>query len=1382
MTTSLLQGKQFFCRDWIFSKVFRCLENANSTARSYGMIIMGGPGCGKTALCCEMVWPTLLEGRQAVLSRRILGYYFCQAHNIETLSVTNFIHCLVNQISKCSLIHGYAEMISDPAIQNMLYPQQCEIDPDEVFRAAVMVPLSSISPPSESLFILVDSLDESYLQPVYERSVGSSHTIAELLANHHHILPSWLLFVCTARRQSKSVTRLFAGFRKIGLDDLRKSHVVRDVQQYILCRLDREDHLRQHLNRETAEMLNQLHIKSNGCFLYLERVLDGVVDNFILLQEIRDIPGTLNGLYLWLCQRLFPKKLFSRVQPILNVIFAARQPLAEKELYDCVLTRDTALTLNEFHHNMGLLSKILIDGYGGTKIIFHQSFAEWLLDVKYCTQKYLCVPAQGHAMLALSFTLRASTLTPVEVHKFTLHLVRSGIETALEPFHMPLWLMMSGANTEDCLFTEFTKDQAVVDLLLKAGAKLPIDEALVSSITGMSSSGNLDEDNASFFREDSLPEELDSSGRTALCNAAFQGNLSQVLSLISKGADLEVVDSSGQTALCHAARHGHTEIVSALLSAGASVNHADHEGWTALRSSAWGGHSDVVNLLLDARAEVDRADNDGRTALRAAAWGGHDDIVLKLLEHGACVNSVDKEGRTALIATSYMGHSKIVQHLLQYNASVNHEDIDGRTALSVAALCIPTSRTLLDVISLLIENGAEVDHEDKDGMTPLVVAAYEGHPEICELLLENDANVDHCDHLDRSPLDAAVSMGNSAVVRSLLFWGAGVDRIDAEGRSVLCCAAQQGNAEVVQQLLDRGLDELHRDNCGWTPLHIAAYEGNKEVVEILLEAGAQLKEFDNDGRIPLVLGALEGHLPVVAVLIEAGSPIESKGHDGRTALRVAALEGHVDVVQYLLCNDANVDYKDIDGRTTLYALALDNQVSAAKILLDYGANADLCDLDARTPLHIAAWQGYLEMVRALLSHGANPNSVDKDIRTPIQFAAWQGHAIVVEVLLENGATVEHESSEGATALGIAVQEGHEEVVGVLLRYGANPNHADKFGRTPVKIAVNGGHASVLKMLQSGAGPEVHALLPKAGKPLDLQANCEQLATMCNHVGIDQGQCNRNATATTSGVSSMETKYSSSTANAFSNGQLIMTSSPNSTSGKRKSLMSNNSSKSSSVRAVGTNTLSTNQSSSSGEGQTGPLTFTQELQQCSVPRHKNRSLNRLLSPVNEPSTPKKTGAKMSKSATKSNVEFSRADSSSHCSSTPSLPDDSSESKCVLPVSAGAAGASEGPPKERRPENNESVVNEVVWQRRFEQSQMKMNATNHDSTGTATAASTPAVLTSSHSKRSTIVTNPNYSLAKSRSSSDRTGRDTAASASDKMNSVRPTELRFKRETPL
>ena len=800
---------------------------------------MGGPGCGKTALCCEVVWPTTPTGRQVMLNKRVLAYYFCQAHDIETLSLTNFIHCLVDHISKSPLIHGYEEQLKDPAVQAVLEPSECERNPDEAFKKGILLPLLSLTPPTQNLYILVDSIDESYLQSISDRNAGSC-TIAELLANHHQLFPQWLLLICSARKQSKMVTRLFTGFRKISLDDLRKSHVVRDVQQYILCRLDQEEELRQHLSRETAEMLNQLHIKSNGCFLYLEKVLDGVANNFIMLREIREIPGTLNGLYLWLCQRLFVRKQFSAVvQPILNVILAARRPLTEMELYTCAYTRDTSLTFDEFKANLDLLSKVLIDGRDGTKILFHHSFAEWLLDVKHCTQKYLCTAAEGHGMLAMSFTMHAQSLTPVEVQDFALHLSKANLSTPIQPHHLALWLIQSGANVEDSLKPGLPKEQAVVQLLHNAGATIPTpDQATASAIT---LAAGQEETFKDLLDSGASVNQPDSSGRTLLANAAYQGNLQVVNMLITRAADFEVIDKNGQTSLNLAARQGHTEIVSALLQAGSCVDHPDNDGWTALRSAAWGGHTDVVGLLLTAGAEVDHADSDQRTALRAAAWGGHDDIVLKLLEHGACVNKVDNEGRTALIAAAYMGHVEIVEHLLEHGADINHEDCDGRTALSVAALCIPASEGHSGVVSLLLERGAEVDHCDKDSMTPLLVAAYEGHHEVCELLLEGDADVDHTDKNFRTPLQAAASMGHSSVVNLLLFWGAAVDTIDAEGRTVLCVAAQQGNVDVVRQLLDRGLDEMHRDNNGWTPMHMAAFEGHKEVCKIYIFKQTELQ-------------------------------------------------------------------------------------------------------------------------------------------------------------------------------------------------------------------------------------------------------------------------------------------------------------------------------------------------------------------------------------------------------------------------------------------------------------------------------------------------------------------------------------------------------------
>ena len=415
MTSSLLQGKHFYCREWTFSKIQQYLEKCLSS-KTFGVLIMGGPGCGKTALCCELVSPACSkQGKQFTLCKYVLASYFCQAHDIETLSIRNFIKCVIEQIAQLSIIRDYGKYINSSKIQELLKKSKCEQNPDEAFHLAVVEPLRTAERPAHNMYMVVDSIDESYLKTITKKTLGHSSTVAELLANHHRSFPDWLLLICSARKQSKSVTHLFTGFRKITLDDLRKPHVVRDVQHYILSRLDREPHLRQHLSRETAEMLNQLHIKSNGCVLYLEKVLDGVADNFISLQEIRDIPGTLNGLYLWLCQRLFVSNQFTQIQPILNVILAARRPLTETELYSCVYNNDISLTYNAFKKLMGLLSRLVINGVDQAKIFFHHSFAEWLLDVKYCTQKYQCTVSDGHTMLAMSFTMHGTSLLDNEV-------------------------------------------------------------------------------------------------------------------------------------------------------------------------------------------------------------------------------------------------------------------------------------------------------------------------------------------------------------------------------------------------------------------------------------------------------------------------------------------------------------------------------------------------------------------------------------------------------------------------------------------------------------------------------------------------------------------------------------------------------------------------------------------------------------------------------------------------------------------------------------------------------------------------------------------------------------------------------------------------------
>ncbi|KAG7220334.1 hypothetical protein INR49_010170 [Caranx melampygus] len=982
---------------------------------------------------------------------------------------------------------------------------------------AVLGPLLDLPPPAQTLMLVVDSLDVGHGTGA---GGGKRGSIAELLAANQHLLPGWLLLVCSVRRSNKTVCKIFSGFRKLCLDDLRKPSPVHDVQQYILCRLDEEVSLRRQLTPDTADMLNLLHIKSGGCFLFLERVLDGVAAALVGLREIRDIPGTLNGLYLWLCQRLFPRGLFMYIRPLLNVLLAAPRPLTPQQLFTAVWTHDTSLSLQDFQNKLRTLSPLLIDGPGGTKLLFHASFAEWLMDVKYCTQKYLCSRTEGHSMLAMALTLQGPNLDIEDTCQLATHLVCSGHHRD-NPSLLALWMLWADVpavapSGSRALTTSLSQppvlvSQEVLQLLMRTGL---ISAACFSEEDPSVGVHCVGEEGThvrpASEREVSVKKLLDSGvsvnqlrsadGQTLLASAAHEGSANVVELLLTHGSDPLISDHQGQTPLTLASRQGHVKVLSVLLdwakiqgpeTAAQMMEHVDSEGWTALRSAAWGGHSEAVRLLLDAGADVDGCDGEGRTALRAAAWGGHDEIVLTLLDYGAQVDKPDSKGRTPLIAAAYMGHHEAVEILLDHSAEVNLADGDGRTALSVTALCVPTAAGVKgygEVASLLLERGADPGHRDHDGMTPLLLAAYEGHEEVVELLLEAGADVDETAGPDGNvtaaaavtALLAAAAMGHMKTVSRLLFWGAAVDAIDCEGRTALCLAAARGSTEVVRALLDRGLDENHKDDLGWTPLHAAACDGHRAVCAALTERGsmARVGEMDIEGRTPLILAAQEGHWSTVRLLLDRRSPIDHRAYDGHSALSASLLEGHAEVAELLMRRGADTDVRDAEGRPLLYLLVLEGRLEMATLLMEKGGvPLESRDSEGRTALHVASWQGCVEMVDLLLKHGANPNAQDTEGRPPLHSVAWTGHAEVGHHLLEaSGVKIDLACHQGATALSIAAQVGHASIVAMLLERRANPNHMDKYGRSPVKVAGKHRHFNIVRLLESyGAKPYLGSL-------------------------------------------------------------------------------------------------------------------------------------------------------------------------------------------------------------------------------------------------------------------------------------------------------------------
>lgn len=1032
MTDYLTTAREnFIGRQWLYREI----ENVfYPTRAASGVLIIGDPGAGKSALSAQLVCS---RTSSRTIHDHVLGYHLCKHSDKNTQIAGKFVRNLAEMIARRLPEYGY--IVSNSShIQRSLNTDCVTIqDPVGCFEQAILLPLKSLkNVPKDNWYIVIDALDECLTQS------ETSHSIVYLLNNKLPRFPSWLKLVLTSRNES-SVSLHSDKITKLVIDP-EDPRNIDDIELFLSTKFYQDGPFLHRVKfwfgdsgiEKTAKLISVLLSKSQGNFLFVKEMLHHWETSRVTGSDPYKLPETLGELYHSYFQRLYDRReKFKPVRQVLELIVSTFQPLTQKEIFEVLRMKETSLEEDyDFKARMQELGHFLRYGENATVTLYHLSLTEWLTSDNNRNGQFYVSKKKGHEVFC----------------DFYFKLIADGGKSALSRYILNLAQHIAHGGWKEAYVKEF--------LMLPSQVVNTSDPESNRTLLHLAATINSTDVLELLLRHFSCIDCSDDRGITPAFLAAEHGLVDNLALMVRRGAKVNRKTKSITSIYKMENKDTSDELSTPVLQ-----SKSKFWGSTMLHAAAHAGHLEVVTFLINNGAFISTVNDVHLTALQIAAENGHLRVVKALSEAGAVAD------QTALHHAAANNRLEVVKYLLQIGVKDKCMRCDGSFYWLKKEKHRLQSQVVVSSISIHIKKHCRVHGEItlealKDD------SCYE-HENISEPTINvgelfDDRHLIFCE----TALHAAISSGHKAVVEELVArhkWALACR--DYTGRTPLHEAVRNNNTELVKLLLMEDQTKAHSAcdhwqnvegrqpywtlsneesieynqdicHCGYTPLHLAARYGYFDIALLLVRiGGAEVGARDCFGATPLHVAACHNQWKMVYFLLKLGADMGINAFNGSTPLHSAAACGAVEVIDHLLYHGANLRAVDDSGLTALHYAILNINSSHLErniLLQTETSSGEQCQL-----VTFDRTGGLAEFFKE-----------DNHVKNTYHYR-WLDTLIHLILI---GSEIDAVDMHGQTALHIAARNGLADAVNVLLQKKAKLETCDKFGKTPLKLAVENG--------------------------------------------------------------------------------------------------------------------------------------------------------------------------------------------------------------------------------------------------------------------------------------------------------------------------------------